>query len=36
MRFKASATRRLLDHGRHRLDLLSKLRALPDKELLAY
>jgi Family of unknown function (DUF6308) len=34
MRFKASATRRLLDHGGHRLDVLSKLRALPDKELL--
>jgi hypothetical protein len=34
MRFKASATRRLLDNGGHRLDVLTKLRALPDTELL--
>jgi len=34
MRFKASATRRLLGHGGHRIDVLTKLRALPDTELL--
>ena len=34
MRFKASATRRLLDYGGHRLNVLNTLAAIPDTELL--